>query len=193
MSGRARWWRGAGGLRDSSRASVRQLFGHRRRRDLRHRGRPRFAAAQSLSWHRAPQRCGGAWQSRACAESALKNPTTPRTQPPTRAITSNTASNSMARRAPVSTRTASVRQLTNLTLCRAALYGILRGPSHPARERAEPALGLDLRVLRRRRRNRPPETLRQQDRGGIRDLWKAGRRATRLPHRRGKGRRSQAP
>jgi hypothetical protein len=29
----------------------------------------------------------------------------------------------------------------------------------------------------------------KKDRGGIRDLWKAGRRAIRLPHRRGKGRR----
>jgi hypothetical protein len=49
---------------------------------------------------------------------------------------------------------------------RAAAWWV--GPVHPARERAGPIRA------RRRRRNRPPETLRQKDRAGIEDLWKAG-------------------
>jgi hypothetical protein len=56
-------------------------------------------------------------------------------------------------------------------LCGAILSGILC-------ESQPPGAGESGGVLRRRRRNRPPETLRQKDRGGIRDLWKAGRRAS---------------
>ena len=116
------------------------------------------------------------------AESALKNAMTPRIEPPSSASTSRTpkTTKSSMPGAPIQ-RLAGSMQHANQNAGPAARYLslLLNRLSGILSESQPPGAGESGHAPRRRRRNRPPETLRQKDRGGIRDLWKAGGRVTR--------------